>query len=359
MKYFIIAGEASGDLHGANLIKALLQKDSNAEIEFWGGDEMQKITGKSPLKHISELAFMGFVEVLLNLKTILGNISQCKKQIEAFKPNAVVFIDYPGFNLRIADWAKNQGFKTIYYISPQIWAWKENRVKIIKRSIDEMICILPFELDFYKKHQVEAHYVGHPLLDAIENLSPLNEDNYIALLPGSRKQEIAKMLPVMLQTAQEFSNETFVIAAAPAISKSYYDSFSLPANVKIEYNKTQQIIIGAKAALVTSGTATLQTAIFETPLVVCYKANPISVAIAKRLVKIRYISLVNLIADKELVTELIQENFNVENLKIELEKILEPLLRDQMILEFKALKNLLGNKGASIRAAQIIYSTVA
>lgn len=359
MRYFIIAGEPSGDIHGANLIKAIKQVDADANFAFWGGDQMQKEANTKPLKHISELAFMGFVEVLLNLKTILTNFKLCKHQIGEYQPNAVIFIDYPGFNLRMAKWAKQNQLKTIYYISPQIWAWKENRVNTIKTYVDQMICILPFELDFYKKHGVHAHYVGHPLLDAIDNL-PLSESKRkgIALLPGSRKQEIKKMLPTMLKVAASLQYQQFIIGAAPSISKQYYQSFTLTSNVKIAYGKTQEIMRQSEAALVTSGTATLETALFETPLVVCYKASAISVAIARRLIKVKFISLVNLITDKEIVKELIQNDYNAKNLQCELQNIMNGPKRKTLQNEFIELKKLLGNKGASKRAADIIYSTV-
>ncbi|MFY0673580.1 MAG: lipid-A-disaccharide synthase [Bacteroidia bacterium] len=357
MKYFVLAGEASGDLHGANLISAIKKEDKEAEFAFWGGDKMANAAQKSPLKHIKELAFMGFVEVIKNLGTILSNIKNCKKQITAYQPDVVVFIDYPGFNLRIAKWAKKQGFKTTYYISPQIWAWKENRVKTIRAYIDEMICILPFEKDFYKKHRVKSHYVGHPLLDAISpNDTEIENKSGIALLPGSRKQEINKMLPIMLQVAKAFTSYKFTIAAAPSIDASFYTSFELPTNVKIAYGNTQEVMKTSVAALVTSGTATLETALFETPLVVCYKANAISVFIAKMLIKVKFISLVNLIADKEIVKELIQEEFNLSNCKRELNTLLQPINKQKLINEFKTLKELLGNSGASNRAASIIVN---
>lgn len=357
MKYFVLAGEASGDLHGANLIKAIKDEDANAEFMFWGGDQMSAAAKKTPLKHIKELAFMGFVEVVQNLGTILGNIKLCKKQIADFMPDVVVFIDYPGFNLRLAKWAKQQGFKTAYYISPQIWAWKENRVKIIKAFVDEMICILPFEKNFYKKHGFDAHYVGHPLLDAIESSEiDFSLKSGVALLPGSRKQEIRKMLPTMLNVAKQFGHMDFTIAAAPSIDQEFYNSFKLPSNVKTTFDASQEVMKNAQAALVTSGTATLETALFETPLVVCYKANVISVAIARLLIKVKYISLVNLIADKEMVKELIQNDFSIGNCKAELEKLFNPGARKTIIQGFKELKELLGNRGASKRAASIIIN---
>lgn len=358
MKYYVIAGEASGDLHGANLIKAIKQKDPNAEIRFWGGDLMKAASGTEPVKHIADLAFMGFIEVVANLGTILRNIKLCKTDIEAFAPEVVVLIDYPGFNLRIAEFAKKSGYQVAYYISPQLWAWKEGRVKKIRRFVDRMICILPFEVDFYKKHQVDVDYVGHPLLDAVENQSTdLSErERPIALIPGSRKQEIAKMLPVMLEAAKAFPNERFEITAAPAITEAFYQQFDLPKHVKLVFGQTHGVMARSKAAMVTSGTATLETALYNCPEVVCYKGSAISFAIAKRLVKVPYISLVNLIMDQELVKELIQKEFTAENLTQEVQKLLEHETRDALLTGYQLLITKLGSHGASGRAAAIICS---
>ena len=284
MKYYIIAGEASGDLHGSNLIKAMKRKDPKSEFRFWGGDLMADAVGEKPVKHYKDLAFMGFLEVAMNLKTILGNIKFCKKDIENFRPDILILIDYPGFNLRIAEFAKSLGIKVVYYISPQLWAWKEGRVEIIKKYVDEMLVILPFEKDFYRKHSVEAHFVGHPLLDAISDFESidcelfksennLNEKEIIALLPGSRKQEVEKMLEIMLSVRGYFTDYQFVIAGAPSLERDFYEKF-VDENVHFVSNRTYDLLRCSKAALVTSGTATLETALLNVPEVVCYRGKP-------------------------------------------------------------------------------------
>lgn len=369
MKYFIISGEASGDLHGSNLLKQIKLKDPEAEVEAWGGDLM-KSAGAKILKHYKELDFMGFIEVVMNLKTILSNIKLCKSQIADFDPDVLILIDYPGFNLRIAEWAKKQGFKVHYYISPQIWAWKQNRAYKIKKYVDKMISILPFEKDFYKKFEVEIDYVGHPLLDAIgdrdqsenRNISLRKEfrldleKKIVLILPGSRGQEINAMLPIMLKQVNHFNHCQFVIAAAPSLGDEYFEKFleSYPS-VRVVGNRTYDLLQLAHAAMVTSGTATLETALFNVPEVICYKANPISYHIAKRIVNIEYISLVNLIMNKEVVKELIQADLNDELLKEELGKLIQDTnYRKSMLDNFKALKEKLGGKGASSRAAEII-----
>ena len=367
MKYYIIAGEASGDLHASNLMKSILKKDSNAEFRFWGGDLMQKVAGIAPVKHYKDLAFMGFLEVAKNLNTILKNIKFCKEDIQKYKPDVLVLVDYPGFNLRIAEFAKSLGIKIVYYISPQLWAWKEGRVEKIKKFVDEMLVILPFEKDFYKKHQVEAHFVGHPLLDAISDLptldlqkfkseNNLNEKEIIALLPGSREQEVEKMLQIMLSVRPYFPKYQFVIAGAPSLPKSFYQKF-VDENVHFVSNKTYDLLRSSKAALVTSGTATLETALLNIPEVVCYRSSKISYEIGKRVVKnIKYISLVNLIMDEEIVTELIQNELNTHNLVKELTKILEGENRTKMLKNYEALREKLGGKGASDHAAEIIVN---
>ncbi|MGB0949095.1 MAG: lipid-A-disaccharide synthase, partial [Marinirhabdus sp.] len=344
MKYYLIAGEASGDLHGANLIKALQRVDGGARFRFWGGDLMAAQAGK-PVKHYSELAFMGFVEVAANLGTILKNISFCKKDILRFQPDAVIFIDYPGFNLRIAKWAKAEGFNTQYYISPQIWAWKESRIKQIKRDVGAMYVILPFEKRFYeKKHNFPVHFVGHPLLDALAQRVPLSESKFkaahalddrpiIALLPGSRKQEIRKMLTAMLQITPHFGDHQFVIAGAPGHGAAFYNTFIREKNVHLVLNRTYDLLSVSTAALVTSGTATLETALFKVPQVVCYKGNPISYAIAKRVIKLKYISLVNLILDRPAVTELIQHDVTPKRLRAELKLILEECQNEGLVAQ--------------------------
>ncbi|GEC71026.1 lipid-A-disaccharide synthase [Flavobacterium flevense] len=367
MKYYIIAGEASGDLHGSNLMKAIFKEDSSAEIRFWGGDLMQN-TGGTLVKHYRELAFMGFIEVLFNLKTILNNIKFCKEDIQQFQPDVIIFIDYPGFNMRIAQWAKEKGIKTHYYISPQIWAWKENRIKAIKRDVDKMYVILPFEKNFYEdKHHYPVDFVGHPLIDAIQNQKPiepatfrtennLSEKPIIALLPGSRKQEITKMLSVMLSVVDDFPNYQFVIAGAPSQEFSFYENFITKKNIRFISNKTYDLLKIAHAALVTSGTATLETALFKVPEVVCYKGSWISYQIAKRIITLKYISLVNLIMDEEVVTELIQDNCNTKNIKKELTKILDSQYRQKLLAKYDILEQKLGGTGASEKTAQLIIA---
>ena len=369
MKYYLIAGEASGDLHGANLMRALQQIDPEAEFRFWGGDRMEAVGGKL-IKHYRDLAFMGFWEVVTNLRTILQNIDFCKRDIIQFQPDAIIFIDYPGFNMRIAKWAKQRGIPTHYYISPQIWAWKENRIKAIKRDVDAMYVILPFEKDFYEeKHQYPVHFVGHPLLDAIAARKEVSEEVFkrenglderpiIALLPGSRKQEIAKMLSVMLSVVGSYHQYQFVIAGAPSLGYDFYKQFIKEENVHFVSGKTYDLLSHAHAALVTSGTATLETALFRVPEVVCYRGNWISYQIAKRVISLKYISLVNLIMDAPVVTELIQGDLNTRNLKTELNKLLNPDYREKLLNNYEALREKLGNEGASERTAQAIYTSL-
>jgi lipid-A-disaccharide synthase len=369
MKYYIIAGEASGDLHGSNLMKALYKEDPKADIRFWGGDLMQNVGGIQ-VKHYRELAFMGFIEVIFNLKTILNNIKICKKDILEFQPDVLVFIDYPGFNLRIAKWAKQLGMRTHYYISPQIWAWKENRITAIKRDVDKMYVILPFEKNFYQdKHQYPVAFVGHPLIDAIHNQptidasvfrkeNQLNDKPIIAILPGSRKQEITKMLSVMLSVVNDFPDYQFVIAGAPSQEFSFYEGFISNENIKFISNKTYDLLRNATAALVTSGTATLETALFKVPEVVCYKGSWASYQIAKRIITLEYISLVNLIMDEEVVTELIQEDCSTKRIREELKKILEPNHRKNILNQYMLLEEKLGGIGASEKTAQLIVADI-
>ncbi len=363
MKYYLIAGEASGDLHGSNLIREIKKNDSAATIRCWGGELMQEAGGQL-VKHYRHLAFMGFIEVLKNFSTILSNIKICKKDIAQFNPAVLILIDYPGFNLRIAQWAKQAGFKVIYYISPQVWAWKESRVKMMKQCIDKMLVILPFEKAFFQKRwNWEVDYVGHPLVEVIDNWIcnaekiPLSKKPIVALLPGSRKQEIALKLPIMLQLAEAFPDHQFIVAKAPGLEEGFYDQFIAPfTNVSTTSNETYNLLYHAKAAIVTSGTATLETALFNIPEVVCYKGSSISYHIAKRLIRIKYISLVNLIMDKQVVTELIQADLNVSNLKKELTIILNDAERINAIKEdYDSLRNKLQFEGnASANAAKII-----
>ena len=371
MKYYIIAGEASGDIHGANLIKEIIKLDPQAEIRCWGGDKMET-AGGTIVKHFRDLAFMGFVEVLKNIRTILGNISFCKKDIEAFNPDKIVYIDYPGFNLRIADWAKKKNFKNHYYISPQLWAWKEGRIKKIKKVIDQMYVILPFEKPYYANHNYDVQFVGHPLIDEISTIAKdptfLDRSNIdtskhvIALLPGSRKQEITKMLSIMLSISKYFDNYEFVIAGAPSIPRDIYRdilkeiNFTLNVDVKLVENETYQLLQIADAALVTSGTATLETALFNVPQAVCYKGNAISVFLAKRLIKIKYISLVNLILDKTLVDEIIQEELTTDRLVKELQDLVHGDKRERVLEGYSLLKEKLGGVGASKNVALLLQN---
>lgn len=377
MKYYIIAGEASGDLHGSNLIKELKQLDTSSDIRCWGGDLMQN-AGATLVKHYRDLAFMGFIEVVKNLKTIFRNLKFCKEDILQYKPDVLILIDYPGFNLRIAKWAKEQnlfaesGGKVIYYISPQVWAWKENRVKMMKECIDKMLVILPFEKEYFKnKWNWEVEYVGHPLVEVIESQksnpdsyrekSQNTESNIIALLPGSRKQEIEKKLPIMLEATKFFPQYQFVIAQAPSLDDSFYKTFTdAYPNVSTAKNKTYDLLLQAKAALVTSGTATLETALFGVPEVVCYKGSPISYEIAKRVIKVKYISLVNLIMDKLVVKELIQNDLTPENLHRELNDILNNETRiAELKKDYSDLKHLLNQGGnASAKAAKSIVDFI-
>lgn len=364
MKYYIISGEASGDLHGSNLMKALYEKDSSADIRFWGGDLMQQVGG-TLVKHFKERAFMGFAEVITNLSAILGFIKFCKEDILNFNPDKIIFIDNSGFNLRIAKWAKQQNFRTIYYISPQVWASRAGRVKAIKRDIDEMYVILPFVEDFYKKYNYNVTFVGHPLLDAIAYRTQISEIEFrkvhqlsnkpiIALLPGSRKQEIKKMLSIMLKMADKFTDYEFVIAGAPSQDFTFYQQFINKQNVQFINNKTYDLLSVSYAAIVTSGTATLETALFKVPEIVCYKTSWISYQIGKRLINLKFISLVNLIMGKEVVRELIQNEFNEATLSKELHKILDTTNREKMFTNYFELEKKLGGAGASKNVANLI-----
>ncbi|MDO6601128.1 lipid-A-disaccharide synthase [Arenibacter palladensis] len=366
MKYYIIAGEASGDLHGSNLIKALKKKDSDADIRCWGGDLM-KAAGGNLVKHYKEMAFMGFLEVITNINQIFKNIAFCKEDISEFNPDVIVFIDYSGFNLRIASWAKKNKFKTNYYISPQIWASREGRIHKIKRDIDAMHVILPFEKEFYeKKHNYPVNFVGHPLIDAIGEVPRIGDKKFreehnldlqkpiIALLPGSRKQEVQKMLTLMLSITKSFPKFQFVIAGAPSLDLEFYQPFLKSTQVSLISNKTYDLLSLSFAALVTSGTATLETALFKIPQVVCYRANWISYQIAKRIITLKFISLVNLIMDKEVVKELIQDDLNTKSLTTELDKILNGPERKKQFEAYYELEKKLGGKGASEKAASLI-----
>jgi lipid-A-disaccharide synthase len=366
MRYYIIAGEASGDLHAANLMHELRRIDPDAEFRCWGGDLMESAGGKL-VKHYRNLAYMGFIEVALNIRTILGNLKFCRQDILNFNPDAVILVDYPGFNLRIAEFASRNSFKVIYYISPQVWAWKKSRVHGIRKYVDKMLVILPFEEEFYRKYDYRVDFVGHPLLDVVNHSSAYkSKDDFcksnelsgkplIALLPGSRKQEIKRMLPLMASIASGYNSFEFIIAGAPSMDHSYYKQVAGDLNLKIVYGMTHELLRYSHAALVASGTATLETALFGVPQVVCYMGSAVSYAIARRIVDVKYISLVNLIMDRQIVTELIQGDFTKDNLENELSAILEENNRAKIISDYMLLKEKLGGTGASARAAEIVW----
>ena len=368
MKYYIIAGEASGDLHASNLVAEIKKTDKKAEFRGWGGDLM-KNQGVELVKHYRQTAYMGFVEVAVNLRKVLGNITQCKKDIVDYQPDAIILVDYPGFNLRIADFAHEKGFKVFYYISPQVWAWKRRRVRKIKKTVDRMMVIFPFEEEFYKNYGIDVTYVGNPLLDELAKFGTANRSMFlrrnslgekreiIALLPGSRKQEIKRVLPIMLKVVPRFPDYQFVIAGVSSIDKSLYKRIIGKTDVFLIENQTYELLQNASAAVVTSGTATLETALFTVPEVVCYKATGFSYRLAKWMIKVKYISLVNLVMDKEVVKELIQNDLTEENVVAELEKLLHNGKRQRQILEnYEELKERLGNAGASERAAAVIVN---
>jgi lipid-A-disaccharide synthase len=369
MNYYFIAGEASGDLHAANLIKELRLTDSNANIRAWGGDRMAA-QGAVVVKHYKDLAFMGFVEVLKNLRTIFSNLNFCKQDILVFQPDVLILVDYPGFNLRIAEWAHEKGIRVFYYISPQIWAWKQSRVKQIQKNVDKMFVILPFEKAFYQRFGVEIDFVGHPLLDAIEaeiiehpfsaeefiTRNKLTHKPLIALLPGSRKQEITVMLHHMLSVITAFPEYQFVIAGVDSIPVAFYQSVIGVQQVELVFGQTHELLRSSAAALVTSGTATLETALLNVPEVVCYQGGALSYLIARQLIKVKYISLVNLIMDRVVVKELIQSQLNTATIKNELEAILNnEAVRQRIFSDYAELRHLLGDKGASKKAAQLIH----
>lgn len=363
MRYYLIAGEASGDLHGANLMKAIRERDEDASFRFLGGDLMQA-QGGDLVKHYSEMAFMGFVEVLVNLRTILRNMRKAKEDILQYKPDALILVDFPGFNLRIAEFAKQRGIKVFYYISPKVWAWNQKRVLKIKKVVDHLYCILPFEVEFFRSWGMEVNYVGNPLLDAIAAFRPdeaflsdlVNDSRpLVALLPGSRVQEISKILPVMLETARLYPAFRFIIAGAPNFGREFYQGFMKDENWPVVFNRTYDLLNKAAAAIVTSGTATLETALFHVPQVVVYKANAVSVAIARLVIKIRFISLVNLIMDKQVVKELIQQDCTADKISDELRSLVENgKHRQEMLENYKALAERMGSPGASGRTAELI-----
>lgn len=370
MKFYIIAGEASGDLHASNLVAEIKKKDKKAEFRGFGGDLM-KAQGVELVKHYRTMAYMGFVEVAVNLRKVLGNIAQCKKDILEYQPDVVVLVDYPGFNLRIADFAHKKGFKVYYYISPQVWAWKRRRVQKIKKSVDKMLVILPFEEEFYKRYGVDVTFVGNPLLDELSKVGTGNRSIFlrrnslgerreiIAMLPGSRRQEVKRTLPVMLKAALHFSDYQFVIAGVSSLDKSLYKDIMGNSDVFFVENQTYDLLLNSSAALVTSGTATLETALLSVPEVVCYKATNFSYRLAKWMIKVKFISLVNLIMDREVVKELIQGDLNEDNLVKELDQLLHNGKRQRQLLEdYEELKDKLGNVGASEKAAEVIVESL-
>ena len=365
MKYYIIAGEASGDLYGSRLINEIKLLDNNAEIRFWGGDKMI-LSGGTIVKHISELAFMGFYEVIKNLSKIFSNISLCKKDILAFNPDKIIYIDYPGFNLRICDWAKKKGFNNYYYISPQIWAWKEGRIKKIRRSIDKLFVIFPFEKKYYSnKHNMETFYFGHPLIEAINshitNTNFLNENNIpndkpiIAFLPGSRVQEIKTMLPIFLSIISSYPKYNFIIAGVNNVDPKLYN-LGKHSNLFIVYNNTYDLLNNSFAAIVTSGTASLECSLFKVPQLVCYKTSFLSFFIGKLFVKLKHISLVNIILEKGVIKELVQDDLNNKNLAYEFNKLCKQETRSKIIQEYSKIFDLLSVKDTSKKIALSIFS---
>ena len=364
MKYYIVAGEASGDLHGSNLMRELKKLDTKAEFRFFGGDLMQA-QGGTLVKHYKHMAFMGFLEVLLNFRIILKNISFCRKDLLTYQPDVLILIDFPGFNLKIAEFAKKKGIKVFYYISPKVWAWNQKRVLKIKKVVDKMFCILPFEVEFYKEWGMDIDYVGNPLLDAVTAFHPhpdfkkdnnLENHKIIALLPGSRKQELDFLLPAMIAVTADFPDYKFVIAGAPSFTIENYEEYLQGKSIPVIFNQTYDLLNVAEAAIVTSGTATLETALFKVPQIVLYKGGKISIGIARLLVKIKFISLVNLIVNRQIVKELIQEDCNPIKIKEELTEILSTKGREEMLDNYKELHQRMGEAGASEKTAKLMYS---
>ncbi len=370
MKYYIIAGEASGDMYAADMMRELKKLDQSANFRFWGGNLMSAQAGSLPVKHYKDLAFMGFLEVLLNVRTILKNFSFCQHDLLAYNPDVLILVDYPGFNLKMSAFAKKHGIKTYYYIAPTLWAWNEGRIKKIKKYIDKLFVILPFEKEYYKKFDYVVDYIGYPLLDTIENETLKNESQksffkrnnlpekpIIALLPGSRKQEISKILPVMLSVAHDFSEYQFVIAGVTTLPKELYEiQMGNYSNVSLLFNQTFEILKFADAALVKSGTSTMETALFNVPQVVCYKTSFITYFLARLFANVKYIGMVNLIMDKPVAKELIQGEFNNKNLKVELNNILDGANKKRIFEDYNGLREKLGGSGASERLARLIYS---
>ena len=368
MRYYLIAGEASGDLHGSNLMRAIKDIDPDAKFRFWGGDQMAAV-GDGLVRHFRDIAYMGFIEVIRHLPTIVKGLSACKEDILQFDPHALILIDYPGFNLRIAKWARSKNLNVQYYISPQVWAWKAHRAESICEASNRLYVILPFEKKFYADRNLEVEYVGHPLLDAIAQFKPNEnfrtehdiptEKNLVAILPGSRKQEVNILLPTMLSAARQHPDKTFVVAGVSSLSQDIYQGhFDQLKNVHLVIDCTYDLLAESHSAIVTSGTATLETALFNVPQVVCYRGNAINYMIARRIVDIDYISLVNLIADKPIVQELVQNDFTPEKLALAFSQIAEGLQRKKMKEEYAKLRDVLGNAGASSTTARLIWESV-
>lgn len=364
MKYYLIAGEASGDLHASNLIQALKHIDADADFRAMGGDAMKE-AGAKLSKHYSEISFMGFIEVLQNLSTIRKTFDFIKKDIQSYNPTALILIDFSGFNLRIAKWAHEHGILVHYYIAPQVWASRSSRVEKIRAYVDHLYVTLPFEPDFYRKHNHEATFVGHPLIDAMDRSNEADPDQFlrdqglgerpiIALLPGSRKQEISKILPELIKATKDLTAFDIVVAGAPSQTPSFYEPYLQGA--KIIFGKTQQLLQVAHLAVVTSGTATLETALIGTPQVVVYKTSPVSYAIGKRIITLKYISLVNLILDRIAVKELIQKECNPKKIKAAINELLDSTVRERMTRDYQELVKALGDSGASERTAKAIYA---
>jgi lipid-A-disaccharide synthase len=365
MRYYIIAGEASGDLHASNLMKELKKQDLSATFRCWGGDRM-KDQGGDIVRHYRDLAYMGFFEVLMHLVTITKNIRFCKKDLLAYHPDVLILVDYPGFNLRISKFAHKQGLRVYYYISPQLWAWRSSRVHAIKRNVDRMFVILPFEKQFYTRYEYKVDFIGHPLLDVINGdtihtdrrafleRNHLPDRPVVALLPGSRRQEISLMLKVMLKIVPSFSEYQFVVAGAPSISPEFYSSITTGTMVSVITGQTYDLLSCSEAALVTSGTATLETALMGVPQVVCYKGNFLSYLVARLVIRVKFISLVNLIMDKEIIRELVQKDLNTNNLRRELKRILDSKDRMEIINAYHGLREKLGGDGASAKAAHLM-----
>lgn len=356
MKYFIIAGEASGDLHSAAVAEAIRARDKDAVLMGWGGDEMES-AGVKVLKHYRELAFMGFVEVLKHLPRILRNFREVKAQIRAFDPDALILTDYPGFNLRMAKWAHRQGIRVFYYISPQLWAWKESRVKLVRKYVEHMYVILPFEKPFYDRHGIEVTYVGHPLARRIdrlrESLPDRDGQKHLVLLPGSRRREIADMLPVMLKAASMHPGYRVTVAGAPSIpAELYYEIIAETGvpGITLTFRRTYALLAQASVAFCTSGTATLETALFGVPQIVCYKGDRLSYLLARRLIRVPYIAMANLICNTQVIPELIQDDFNVEKLSRTFEEIMRPERLAQMKRHYADLHDMLdaGDPGARV-----------